>query len=125
MKIGWWNIRGFSKALKHKTVYSFLKDNGLAMFALLETKLDDGRLLEIVQLKFPQWRVLHNFDEHLGGRIVVFWNPVDLLVELVGADEQVLNTHVTCLVTKRKFFASFVYGKHSIVARRPLWDTLR
>lgn len=125
MKIGWWNIRGFTKALKHKVVHSFLKEQSLSIFALLETKLDDGKLLDIVQLKFSCWKVVHNCEEHEGGRIVVFWDPVRVLISQLSKTDQVIHLLITCLVTGTKFYTSFVYGKHSIVARRPMWDTLR
>lgn len=124
MKISWWNIRGFSKTLKHKIVNTFLKEHDLALLALMETKLEDGKLFEIMQLHFAKWKVAHNFDEHEAGRMLILWNPELLEMEMVGIHDQVMHLKVTCKISARTFYVSFVYGLHSIVARRPLWECL-
>lgn len=43
------NIRGFSKALKHDGVKDFLKQHNLSVFALVETKLDENKLFDIMR----------------------------------------------------------------------------
>ncbi|KAI5683249.1 hypothetical protein M9H77_04477 [Catharanthus roseus] len=63
MNIGWWNVRGFSKALKHKEVNRFLKDNNIAVFALLEMKLEEGKLFDIVTCKFKDWKFGSNLKQ--------------------------------------------------------------
>lgn len=68
-------MRGFSKALKHNEVYSFLKVNRVSIFALLEKKLDDERLFDIIRYKFSDWKVVHNIFLHHAGRIAVILGP--------------------------------------------------
>ncbi|KAI5661680.1 hypothetical protein M9H77_21003 [Catharanthus roseus] len=75
MNIEWWNVRGFSNTLKHKEVNRFLKDNNIAVFALLEKKLEEGKLFDIVtanlkigRSNFKQpWLVLGDFNSILNG----------------------------------------------------------
>ncbi|KAI5657391.1 hypothetical protein M9H77_26184 [Catharanthus roseus] len=124
MKIGCWNIRGFSKALKHKEVYRFLKENNIPVLGILETKLDEGRLFDIVSWKFKEWKVVHNFREYDGGRIVIFWNPLLTLVQVKERTPQAIQTSISCLISLKTFCVSFVYGLHSIVAQRSPWETL-
>lgn len=125
MHIGWWNVRGFSKALKHKIVHSFLKEHQLALCALLETKLEENRLLEVMQWNFTSWKGVHNFEEHEAGRIAILWNPQLIEVTVMGIHDQVIHLCVTCKVSSKTFYVSFVYGLHSVIARRALWDRLR
>ncbi|YP_008992389.1 hypothetical protein Salmi_Mp122 (mitochondrion) [Salvia miltiorrhiza] len=37
---------------------------------------------------------------------------------------QVIHSFITCKVSSLSFHVSFVYGFHSIVSRRPLWNNL-
>lgn len=90
----------------------------------METKLDYGRILDVVRWKFDCWKVIHNFEEHEGGRIVILSNPSLIKVDIMGMNAHLINTYVTCLVSNRRLYVSFVYGLHSILARRPLWDSL-
>lgn len=52
MNIGWWNIRGFAKSLKHKSVLSLLNRSYVAVFGLVKTKFEEGKLFEIMRWKF-------------------------------------------------------------------------
>lgn len=45
-------------------------------------------------------------------------------MQCTGVHDQVIHSHVTCLVSSKSFYVSFVYGLHYIIARRPLWDSL-
>ncbi|KAI5681613.1 hypothetical protein M9H77_02841 [Catharanthus roseus] len=83
--------KGFSKALKHREVYSFLKTNNISVFALLEMKLEEGRLFDIMRWKFTDWKVAHKFFLH-----------------------NVIHIVITCEISAKKFFVSFVYGLHAI-----------
>ncbi|KAI5669035.1 hypothetical protein M9H77_18888 [Catharanthus roseus] len=71
----------------------FFKEHDVALFALLETKLDDGRIFDVMRWKFNKWKVMHNFDEHE--------------VQCTGVHDQVIHSHVTCLVSSKSFYVSF------------------
>lgn len=125
MIIGWWNVRGFSKALKQKEVGRFLKEHKVSVFGLLETKLEEGRLFDIMRWQFQNWHVVHNFHLHKAGRMAIIWNPALFHLDLLYTDPQVIHVRLRCVVTTTTVLASFVYGMHSLVGRRPLWQTLK
>ncbi|KAI5681853.1 hypothetical protein M9H77_03081 [Catharanthus roseus] len=122
MNIGSRNIRGFSKALKHNGVQYFLKQHNLSVFALLESKLDENKLFDIMRWKFKYWKVAHNFNLHEGGRILILWNPLLVSLDVLDVNIQVMHVLITCKVTSKNFLLSFVYG--FVVAGRPLWNSL-
>jgi hypothetical protein len=47
------------------------------------------------------------------------------MVDLVDCSSQGIHVVLRCLVSHISFHVSFVYGLHTIVARRDLWDSLR
>lgn len=52
------------KSRKYKEMGRLLKENKVAVFGLLETKLEDGRLFDIMKWKYLNWKVVHNFYLH-------------------------------------------------------------
>ncbi|XP_073046253.1 uncharacterized protein [Primulina eburnea] len=68
---------------------------------------------------------VHYFDLNSKGRIFVLWNPLKIKVDILRITEQSIHAKVECLVTKRNFCTSFVYGFNTIVQRRDLWDDLK
>ncbi|KAI5671302.1 hypothetical protein M9H77_11666 [Catharanthus roseus] len=94
---------GSLRPLKHREVYRFLKTNNISVFALLETKLEEGRLSDIIRWKF------------------IDWEPRLVVLEILHVSP---HTVITWKISAKKFYVSFVYGLHSIVERRPLWQSL-
>ena len=56
-------------------------------------------------------------------RIVIFWNSSTIKVDFVDCSAQCVHVVINSLVIS--FHATFVYGLHTIVDRRDLWDSLR
>nr|TKR85206.1 hypothetical protein D5086_0000250120 [Populus alba] len=77
------------------------------------------------QFRLKNWKVLSNAAAASTARIVVFWNPTTVNIDLLGFSAQGLHVLISSLVHQIKFFASFVYGFNTIIARRALWDDLR
>ncbi|KAK4422064.1 hypothetical protein Salat_2157300 [Sesamum alatum] len=75
MKIGFWNVRGFNKPLKHNGVAHLIKNNHLCLLGILEIKLHAPTIPRIIHRSFPGWCQTNNFDTITGGRILVIWNP--------------------------------------------------
>ena len=119
-----WNIRGFSLALKQNGVRHLIKEHSLDVVGILESKIKAAKLDWIMKVKFPGWKQVNNFDHHAAGRIFVIWNPAKVDLVPLGFSAQVIHCRVTCLTTAKAACMSFVYGLHSIVARRPLWSSL-
>jgi len=119
-----WNIRGFSLALKQNGVRHLIKEHCVDILAILEAKINVSKLDWIMNVKFPGWRQFNNFHQHAAGRIFVLWNPAKVDLAVLGSSAQVIHVRATCLVTDKSVCMSFIYGLHSIVARRPLWSDL-
>ena len=120
-----WNIRGFSLALKQNGVRHVIKEHRVDVLAILDSKVNVPKLDWIMKVKFPGWKQVNNFDQHAAGRICVIWNPAKVDLVSLGGSSQVIHCNVTCLVTSKSVCMSFIYGLHSIVARRPLWNNLK
>ncbi|KAK4413653.1 hypothetical protein Salat_2778100 [Sesamum alatum] len=71
MKIGFWNMRGFNRPLKHNGVAHLIKNNQLCLLGILETKLAASAIPRILSQSFPGWCQTNNFDTITGGRILI------------------------------------------------------
>lgn len=119
-----WNIRGFSLPLKHNGVRHLIKEHGIDVLAILESKINMSNLAWIMRVKFPGWMQVNNFDLHDIGRIMVMWNPSKMALEPLGCSPQIIHCKISCLVSSKTLNMSFVYGLHSIISRRPLQSSI-
>ncbi|XP_073151778.1 uncharacterized protein [Henckelia pumila] len=103
MKIASWNMRGFNKPLKQRHVQGVLKKYNLSVLGLLEVKVNVNLMDRMIDTKFTGMSFLHNFHMCTNSRILVMWDSKDVMLDVL---------------------ASFIYGRNSVVARRPLWDFL-
>jgi len=55
MKISSWNIRGFNMPLKQIGLRSFMKMQHVDIMGVLETKLNHGKLSQVLRFKFKDW----------------------------------------------------------------------
>ncbi|XP_073129134.1 uncharacterized protein [Henckelia pumila] len=124
MKIASWNMRGFNKPLKQRHVQGVLKKYNLSVLGLLEVKVKVNLVDRMMETKFPGMSFLHNFHMCTNSRILVMWDKKDVRIDVLGMSDQVIHVSVVCLHSQRVFLASFIYGRNSVVARRPLWDFL-
>lgn len=120
-----WNVRGLNSPLKQHEVVNLMKKSKVDVCGLLESKLSLSKVLSLQKLRLKKWKFLANVASSSSARIVVFWNPSSVSVVLVGSSSQGLHVLVKSLVSQVEFHISFVYGLHTIVARRALWDSLR
>ncbi|XP_057969501.1 uncharacterized protein LOC131158650 [Malania oleifera] len=97
----------------------------LDVLGILETKLALSKLEELMVKKFSNWNQINNFEDHTPGRIIVLWNPQRVKLELISKNPQAIHCSLSCIVSSKSFYVSFVYGLHTIVARRPLWQSIR
>jgi hypothetical protein len=56
----------------------------------------------------------------VNARILVFWNPSIIKADLLDFLAQGIHVLIYSLIHQFFFYATFVYGYHTIVARRPL-----
>nr|TKS17481.1 hypothetical protein D5086_0000013050 [Populus alba] len=92
---------------------------------LLETKLLPFRVVALHKLRLKHWKYFTNVDTTGTARIVVFYNPTTVKLNLLASSAQSLHFSVTSLISQVNFMLTFVYGFNTIVARRLLWGELR
>lgn len=124
MKIASWNVRGLNSDPRQKGVKVLVNDHNLDIIGLLETKLNDERLRSFLRFYFRGWNHVNNFATHDAGRIFVLWNPLKVSLEPLLIFPKGIHFKATCKVTSISVHLSFVYGLHSVVDRRPLWEIL-
>lgn len=124
MIIASWNMRGMGSPLKHRYLAKFISDQKVSIAALLETKLNLVNLVSLMRKKFVDWDFVHNLDHCSTGRIVVLWKKDRVSMEVLHASSQLIHCRILCKISSQSFVVSFVYGLHSIVNRRPLWESI-
>ena len=117
-----YNVRGLNN--KVPFVKDFLLNNNISLIGLIETRVQKN-VAKIISTKISrsfQWS--YNYSEHPGGRIWVGWNTFLWDISVIAQSSQ----HITCLATHRQynvsFVISFIYGLHSGIDRRALWNDL-
>ena len=125
MIIRCWNVRGLNSPLKQHEVVHLMRKHKLDVCCFLETKLVSSKLSSMHQFRLKNWKLLSNAAAASSARIVVFWNPTSVNIDLLDFSAQGLHVLISSLVHQSKFYASFVYGFNTIIARRTLWDDLR
>ena len=77
------------------------------------------------KLRLKNWKFLSNVAAANTARILVFWNPSTVKVELNAFTAQGLHVTISSLVNQCVFLATFVYGYNTVIARRGLWEDLQ
>ena len=125
MKIHCWNVRGLNNPLKQHEVVNLMKKNKLDVCGLVETKLTTSRVSFMHKLRLKNWKFLSNVAAANTARILVFWNPSTVKVELNAFTAQGLHVTISSLVNQCVFLATFIYGYNTVIARRGLWEDLQ
>lgn len=94
--------------------------NKIDVLGILESKLDDKSLSYMMRIHFSDMSFSHNFFLSDKGRILVLWNPSSVSLNVVDLTDQFMHVSISCLVTKKVFMATFVYGYNKIFQRIPL-----
>ncbi|XP_011083347.1 uncharacterized protein LOC105165891 [Sesamum indicum] len=88
MKIGFWNVRGFNRPLKHNGVAHLINNNRLCLLGILETKLTASSIQKILSRSLPGWCQAKTFDTIAGGRILVVCDPAIIDIHPVDISPQ-------------------------------------
>ncbi|KAJ6300776.1 hypothetical protein OIU76_021549 [Salix suchowensis] len=76
------------------------------------------------KFRLKRWKFLTNVVASSATRIVIFWNPSIVKVDFVDSSAQGVHVVISSLMSQVSFHVTFVYGLHTIVDRRDLWDSL-
>ncbi|KAJ6959613.1 hypothetical protein NC653_037845 [Populus alba x Populus x berolinensis] len=79
--------------LKQHEVYNLMRKHKLDVCCLLETKLVSSKVSSMRQFRLKNWKVLSNVAAASTARIVVFWNPETVNIDLLGFSAQGLHTN--------------------------------
>jgi hypothetical protein len=102
-----------------------MKSKNFDVCGLLETKLSMAKVVCMHKLRLKTWQFVSNSEAAVYARIVVFWNPETVKVEMLHFSTQGIHVQITSLVQQFSFTATFIYGFNTITVRRALWEDLR
>ncbi|XP_030502749.2 uncharacterized protein LOC115717921 [Cannabis sativa] len=71
------------------------------------------------------WCFTTNIAWHAGGRIIVAWNPLRFVVNILRCTRQLIHLFVTAIDNKKEFYVTFVYGFNKEEERKGLWNELK
>ncbi|KAF7847972.1 hypothetical protein BT93_L2406 [Corymbia citriodora subsp. variegata] len=111
MNFAFWNVRGIVDPVRQFDVRNFIRSNNICYIGLMETKMSG-------------WEWIFNYEYSTRGRIWVGWssNLVNFIVHYTNG--QIIYGLLNHLISGKSLFLSAIYGNHTFVARRPLWDDL-
>lgn len=125
MNIEFWNIcGGLHEQQKQREVSSFISNNSIDIFGLLETKLNNSTYDVFIKSNLRDWNFVDKFCTARNGRIILVWNPARLVVDIVSVEAQVIHAKVECRVSGNRFHLVTCYGRNQLQERRELWDSL-
>ena len=125
VKFASWNIRGLNDPLKQREVRSFIESQTLDFVCILETRVRASNKDRIFTTILPGWRMFHNYDHALLGRIWICGNPDKVSNDVIHSMDQAILCHVTALKDKLSFWCSTVYASNNYIDRRVLWRHLQ
>jgi len=91
---------------------------------ILETKMNTVSVEDTMKRKFGDWNFAHNFTSHNDGRILILWKPEKVTLSVLQSHAQLILYSIDCKVTGKQFQVFFIYGLHSVMAKRSLWINL-
>lgn len=125
MFFGFWNIRGILDPLRRAELRRFIAINKLSLVGVLETKVPEESFESISSTLVRGWKWIANYNSSPRGRIWVGWNPDLVSFCPISISDQVIHGSITCSTSGLVCSVSTVYGEHSFVRRRPLWEDLQ
>ena len=124
VKFASWNIRGLNDPLKQIEVRSFVKSHALDFVCILETRVRVSNKDRIFSSIFPGWKLFHNYDHAVLGRIWMCGNPGKVSIDIVHSMDQAMLCRVTAIKDNYSFWCSAVYASNNYIDRRVLWSHL-
>ncbi|KAF8006111.1 hypothetical protein BT93_K0422 [Corymbia citriodora subsp. variegata] len=121
---GWQQVKGLIDPIRQSEVRNFVKSNHICCVGLIETKLPPPRFRTISSGLLPGWTWIANNDYAARGRIWIGWNSLLVDINVLFMTSQIIHVSLITLSYGASLTLSVVYGEHSFVARRPLWNDL-
>ena len=118
-----WNVRGLNKSIKHSVIKKWLEEKQFDFGCLIETRVKEERVPEMVGTMFKNWSILTNYEHHRLGRIWIVWRNNVRLTPFYKSS-QLIRCSIKLEAMKEEFFCSFVYASNLDEGRKELWRDL-
>ncbi|KAJ9536695.1 LOW QUALITY PROTEIN: hypothetical protein OSB04_un000168, partial [Centaurea solstitialis] len=126
LSIASWNIRGLNASDKQQEVKAFVRNNNLAICAILESHVKGDGLSGVCSSTFGRWDwVSNHLFSDLGTRIIIAWDGSVLEVMPLEYHRQFIHCEVRVKGSSNPFFMSIVYADNRGCERKQLWSGLR
>ena len=103
---------------------SFVVSNALAFVYILETRVRASNKDRIFNSLLPGWRLFHNCDHALLGRIWICGNLEKVSIDVVHSMDQAMLCHITALKDNYSFWCLAIYASNNYIDTRVLWRHL-
>ncbi|KAF8035958.1 hypothetical protein BT93_C1859 [Corymbia citriodora subsp. variegata] len=110
--------------IKQTEVRQFVRLNNICCVGILETKVSVVNFDIVSSGIIPGWEWIANYDYSPRGRIWVGWNPLLVSFYALFRTDQLIHGEFKSLNSSLSLTLSVVYGEHTYVARRPLWNNI-
>uniref|UniRef100_A0A803PUM5 DUF4283 domain-containing protein n=1 Tax=Cannabis sativa TaxID=3483 RepID=A0A803PUM5_CANSA len=113
---------GINKKEKQDVVYEFCQLNKIGVCGLLETKLKDDRIKDMINRKFFNWG--YYTSSTIDNRILLMWRKNYARVIVIKEDPQSVYCYVKMSGQSKAMCITFVYGYNTTEERKSLWADL-
>ncbi|XP_019257656.1 PREDICTED: uncharacterized protein LOC109235863 [Nicotiana attenuata] len=125
MSVITWNVRGMNKAYKQNEIKEFIKENKKAVIALIEHRIKDQKIGEIMGRIAPGWNWVSHFSSNNKSRIWVIWDPRIYAFNPFEIDEHLIHGQISTVSKLFTIGFTAICGLHTIKDRLHLWSKLR
>lgn len=105
-----WNLRGATKRYKQKELHKYLYINNIRLVGLVETRVKEQKMKEVVKNIAAGWGIIHNYDTANNGRIWLIWDQNCYEVIKVQGSPQSLHCKVTDRAKHHQIMITVIYG---------------
>ncbi|GJT19247.1 RNA-directed DNA polymerase, eukaryota, reverse transcriptase zinc-binding domain protein [Tanacetum coccineum] len=120
-----WNVRGLSKKARHNEVKSFIKNEQLKVYAVLETHIKENNVSKICDKVFDKWEWVSNAKWSPSScRIIIGWDRSQVKVMVLHSSDQVVFCLIEDISKTFSMLCTFVYARNDGKNRRELWKEL-
>lgn len=123
-RIAFWNIRGLHLETKQGDIRDFIKNKGVQLICLSETKLDLKLTKPAASFISSGWFYEHNLDNASYGRLLTIWNPAFFQLTKLASSDQFLHFKCTYLPSNSCFLLTSVYAQNGVSLRQVFLDFL-
>ncbi|XP_060972340.1 uncharacterized protein LOC133038266 [Cannabis sativa] len=119
-----WNVRGANNTQKQRAIKQLIHNQGVGFVGLLETRVKVHKLGTLYLNVFEGWCFSTNIAWHRGGRIVIAWNPVRYIVDIIKCTSQLMHLKISTMDHTFSSFATIIYAFNNKARRETLWKDL-